>query len=232
MDNPSELLPFQNKSLIDIPGELWMDIPGFEGSYQASNMGRIKSLDRTIDHPRLYRQFVKGQILSQSVSKNQDIKTGEPMIDLRLTLTVENTPRYFNTRRLIYMTFIDPHLDYKKDKLYIINKDCDGYNNRRENLQAVTHREKQVRAIARGRVLPSYLKTADRSNWKKNYTNSKPVAQYDLQGNLLKEFPSVREATRQTRISDKAIISVAKGLYKQWNGFVWKYIIELPKQKD
>jgi hypothetical protein len=25
------------------------------------------------------------------------------------------------------------------------------------------------------------------------------------------------------QLDDKAIIQVAKGLYKQWNGFVWKY---------
>ncbi len=31
-----------------MPGEVWKDIPGFEGSYQASNLGRVKSLDRII----------------------------------------------------------------------------------------------------------------------------------------------------------------------------------------
>src|SRR5579872_2809626 len=117
-----------------MPGEVWKDIPGFEGSYQASSLGRIKSLDRTIPHSRLYKQFVKGQILSQSVSKNRNIKTGEPMIDLRVTLTVENSPHYFNVRRLIYQTFVDPHLDYKKDSIYVVNIDGDGYNNRPENV--------------------------------------------------------------------------------------------------
>lgn len=216
-------LPFQNRSLIDLPGEIWKDIPGFEGYFQASSMGRIKSLDRIIPHPRLYEQFVKGQILSQSVSKNNNVKTGEPMIDLRVTLTVEGVPHYFNTRRLIYKTFINPHLDYKKGKLYIVNLDCNGYDNRPENLKAVTHSEKQLRAISRERVLPSILKTGDRSNWKKNYANRKPVEQYDLNGNFVKEYPSVREASRQSAIEDKAIIQVAKGMYKQWNGYVWKY---------
>jgi hypothetical protein len=52
-------------------GESWKDVPGFEGSYQASDRGRVKSLDRTIPHPWLKTQFVKGRILSQSVSKNR-----------------------------------------------------------------------------------------------------------------------------------------------------------------
>ncbi|HTK20990.1 MAG TPA: NUMOD4 domain-containing protein [Mucilaginibacter sp.] len=223
-----DILPYKNKSLIDLPGETWQDIPGFEGIYQASSMGRIKSLDRTISHPRLYKQFVKGRILAQSISKNQNIKTGEPTIDLRVILTVENRSYYFNTRRLIYITFIDSKLNYQKDQFYIINVDGDGYNNRPENLKAVTHSEKQLRAYSRDRVPVSNLKTADRTNWKRNDTTGRPVSQYDLKGNLLNEYKSVKEAMRQTGIWDKNIIEVAKGKYKQWNGFVWKYA-EKPK---
>ncbi|MGF7076240.1 hypothetical protein [Mucilaginibacter sp. 3215] len=62
------------------------------------------------------------------------------MIHLRVTLTIENRAYYFNTRRLIYKTFIDPHLDYNKDGLYVINTDNNGYNNRPENLKLVTKR--------------------------------------------------------------------------------------------
>jgi hypothetical protein len=223
MVSSNVLLPYQNKSLADMPGEVWKDIPGFEGTYQASTMGRIKSLDRIIPHPRLYQQFVKGQIMSQSVAKNCNIKTGKPMIDLRVTFAVENKQYYFNTRRVIYKTFIDPHLDYEKDGLYVINMDGDGYNNRPENLGLVTKSEKQLRAIRRDRVVPT-LKTADRTNWKKSTSRCKPVAQYDLEGNLIKQYIGVREAARQTNIQDKVIIQVAKGLYKQWNGLVWKYV--------
>jgi len=206
-----------------MPGEVWKDVPGFEGTYQASTMGRVKSLDRIIPHPRLHQQFVKGQIMSQSVAKNRNIKTGEPMIDLRVTFAVENNQYYFNTRRVIYKTFIDPHLDYQNDGLYVINVDGDGFNNRPENLALVIKSEKQLRAVKRDRVLP-FLKTADRSNWKKNYSRCKPVAQYDKQGNMIGQYPSIKEASRQLRLDEKAIIQVAKGLYKQWNGFVWKYV--------
>src|ERR1700744_3944779 len=94
--------------------------------------------------------------------------------------------------------------------------------NRPENLRLVTKSEKQRRVIQRDRILP-FLKTADRSNWKKDYSKRKPVEQYDLEGNLINQFASIREASRKMHIDDKAIIQVAKGLYKQWNGYVWKY---------
>ena len=49
MDN---LLPHQNFSLEDIEGEIWKDIERFEGRYQMSNFGRLKSLSRIIDNKR------------------------------------------------------------------------------------------------------------------------------------------------------------------------------------
>ena len=149
------------------------------------------------------------------------------MIDLRVILTMENVQYSFNTRRLIYKTFIDPQLDYEKDGMYVVNIDGDGYNCRLDNLQLVTKSEKQLRAVKRDRVMPT-LKTADRTNWRKNYSTSKPVEQYDLQGNFIREFPSVRAAAREMRIEDKVIIQVAKGVYKQWNAYVWKYKQDRP----
>lgn len=107
--------------------------------------------------------------------------------------------------------------------MYVINVDNNGNNNRPENLKLVTKSEKQKRAASRNRLYP-YLKTADRTSWKKNYSTSKAVAQYDLEGNLIKQYPSIREAVRQSNFGDKAIIQVAKGLYKQWGGFIWKYL--------
>jgi hypothetical protein len=79
-----------------MPGEVWKDIPCFEGSFQASNLGWVKSLDRIIDPPRIKKQFVKGQILCQSVARNRNIGAGEPTIDLWVTTTVEAQPHYFN----------------------------------------------------------------------------------------------------------------------------------------
>jgi len=203
-------------------GEKWKDISGFEGYYEASNYGRIRSLDREIPHPRLHKQFVKGQILSQSIARNKNILTGEASIDLRVTLAKDNAQYYFNTRRIIYSTFIK-EIDYQKDGLYVINKNGDGFDCSSTNLQLITKSYKQHRAIARGRVDFSILKTIDRSTWKKNYSRRKPMEQYDLKGKLIAKYKSITEASEKTGIGEKEIISVAKGRYSQWKGFRWKY---------
>lgn len=221
--NPMPLLyPYQIKSLKDLKGEVWKDIPGFDGYYQISSLGRVKSLDREIPHPRLGKQFVRGQILSQSVAKNRNIKTGEPSIDLRASLAKENQQYYFNTRRLVYTVFID-EINYEHDGLYVINKNGDGFDCRMKNLKLVTKSEKQFRAIARDRVDLTYLKTVDRSHWKKNYSKRKPINQYTLKGTLIASYKSIREASKKTGFDSKSIIQTAKGMYSQWGGFKWKY---------
>lgn len=37
---------YKNLSLEDLPNEEWRDVVGYEGLYQVSNMGRVKSLKR------------------------------------------------------------------------------------------------------------------------------------------------------------------------------------------
>lgn len=215
---------YTNKSLTTLKGEKWKDISEFEGVYKISNLGRVKSLDRTIPHPRLKEQFVAGRILSQSMAENKNIKTGEPMIDLRVSLSKDGTQHYFNTRRLVYTTFVKP-INFDKDGLYVINKDGNGFNNALSNLKLVTKSEKSIRAFLRDRVVESYLKTADRSEWKNygGYTRRKAVKQYSLKGKLIARYESIREAFRQTGCGEKEIIMVARGVARQTKGFKWKY---------
>jgi len=45
--------------------EIWKDIPGYEGLYQASNLGQIRSLNRYVDNQQngIGQRLVKGRIL-------------------------------------------------------------------------------------------------------------------------------------------------------------------------
>jgi hypothetical protein len=48
--------------------ETWKDIPGYEGLYQISNLGRVKSLARRIDHKFTGFSTYKERILKQNLS--------------------------------------------------------------------------------------------------------------------------------------------------------------------
>lgn len=53
-----------NANNTSLPGETWKPIPGWEGYYQASDHGRVRSLDRTITYPSGKEVRLKGKILS------------------------------------------------------------------------------------------------------------------------------------------------------------------------
>ncbi len=54
---------------------------------------------------------------------------------------------------------------------------------------------------------------------------SKPIIQYDLQGNFIKEWRSGKEAGLTLGISNGSIANALRGRYKQMNGYIWKYKI-------
>jgi NUMOD4 motif/NUMOD1 domain len=217
------MYPYENILLKKLKGEIWKDIPAYEGYYMVSSLGRVKSLDRIIPHPRLGYQPVKGRMLKQKIIKDYNKHTGDAMISLQVALALENIIHYYNVRRLVYTAF-KRKINFKTDGLYVINKDSDGYNNRVSNLKLVPKTEKQRRSINNGRQDFEYLKTIDRSGWKKNYSRRIPVSQYSAKGKLVRKYKSIREAHEITGFDSKEISNAAKGLYNGcWRGYRWKF---------
>jgi hypothetical protein len=227
---PLQDYPYLNLSLCDIPGERWKDVPEFEGIYQASDLGRIKSLDREINHPlSTHKQFLKGKVLKQSITSYKNIKTGEPMVELGVCLSKGGKQYYFITRRVIYSVFMI-NIDYKNDALCVINADGDGFNNKVVNLKLVTKSQKTRRTYLRDRM-DSFLKNADRSTWTKiygGYVKAKPVKQFTVKGKLINQYASIREAARQTGCDAKSIIAAARGMVQHVKGYRWEYADQEP----
>jgi hypothetical protein len=48
--------------------EIWKDIVGYEGIYQVSNLGEVKSLSRIVDRGLLPNRFQKERILKKSIN--------------------------------------------------------------------------------------------------------------------------------------------------------------------
>lgn len=111
--------------------ELWKDIPGFEGEYQASNIGRIKSLKKSYKTGKGYIRTVPDKL----------------MICHKLTakgyLRVSIKKRQYFIHRLIALTFIDNSLN--KEQINHINGIKT--DNRIENLEWVTNQENRNHAV-------------------------------------------------------------------------------------
>lgn len=99
--------------------EIWKDIKGFEGCYQISNYGNVRSLDRIKNH-RLYHS----QIISQKTDKD-----GYKNVSLHL----DGKVKYFRVHRLVAEAFVHN----PKPNIYDIINHKDGVvdNNKASNLE-------------------------------------------------------------------------------------------------
>lgn len=60
----------------------------------------------------------------------------------------------------------------------------------------------------------------------KSGNNARPVEQYDLDGNFIKRYKSIGEASKETGAFHSSILHCCRGFYKQSNGYVWKFADE------
>lgn len=82
----------------DLEGEIWKDIPNFEGVYQASNKGRIRSLAHTVEVKTKngsYFRHKEGRILSPHMQNY-----------MRVSLSSCGTSKSYLVHRLVAETFL------------------------------------------------------------------------------------------------------------------------------
>lgn len=108
--------------------EIWKDISGYEGLYQISNLGRVKSLDRKVPHKRYSIQMRKGCILKFSCN-HQGYYT--------VKLNSNNKSKSYRVNKLVYETFVG-----KVKNGYVVDHidNEQRQNNSLTNLQEITFR--------------------------------------------------------------------------------------------
>ena len=106
--------------------EEWKDIPNFEGLYQASTHGRIKSLDTIKEYTnfkgKVCRQFKKGKILKPYK------QAGEY---LTVTLYKDGIEEFWFVHRLVALTFLKNPKGFKSVSFINGNKNNTKANNLR-----------------------------------------------------------------------------------------------------
>lgn len=106
--------------------EIWKDIKGFEGRYQVSNMGRVRSLDRWTLNDRPY--FLKGMMLKLSLNKGKGY--------LRVSLSEgHRNYKHYEVHRLVALHFVPGY----KEGLVVNHKNEIKTDNRAENLEWCTY---------------------------------------------------------------------------------------------
>ena len=184
--------------------EEWRTIKGYEGLYEVSNLGRVKSLSRTMPHKNFGTWNIRERILKQN--------WGGPTDSQYLYVFLHKghgNQRLFRVHRLVAEAFL-PKIEGRN---VVNHKDCDRSNNAASNLEWCTDLENTRHAFANGRC----------SN----------VGKYQMRAvvnvDTGERFTSIDEACKRYGVTHRAIYQVANGKGTTCCGFHWQYADEHDK---
>lgn len=194
-------------SLEDFEGEVWKDIPNYEGWYQVSNLGRIKSVDRQFTLQRVC-DSVPRIITCKACIIKACTKRGNY---LTCHLKKNGTSTSVKFHQVVCKAF-HPNPDKLPEINHINEVKTD---NRADNLEWCT------------RAYNANWGTAIERNIRKRINSpllSKKVYQYDTDGNFMLAYPSIKEAAKATGAKVSNIAAVCNnGKSSTTAGFIWSF---------
>lgn len=196
--------------------EIWKDIEGYEGLYQVSNLGRVKSLERKV------QSSYRGKPYTRNI--NEKILNGHNDSDGYLIFGLhKNNKLYFHkAHRLVAKAFIPNPNNYpiinhkdecKTNNIVWINEDG-SIDQEKSNLEWCTNEYNTNYGTRNSRIQESQTNRSD---------CSKKVAKYTLDGSFIMVYPSINEAARQNNCYDACIGACCKGKMRYYKGFKWRY---------
>lgn len=156
---------------------IWKPILGFEGLYEINNIGEIKSLDRVHKNVSYNARLTRSKFLKPNINNSG-------YLNVRLKDSDENVKTYL-VHRLVALSFIRN----TENKEYVNHIDGNKLNNNINNLEWSTPSENNFHSIK------SNLNKCTRS----------VIMVNSLSKEIIKIFPSLHEADRQTGIDYRKI---------------------------
>ena len=180
--------------------EIWRDIPGLEGRYQASTLGRIKSLSRRVNTWNAHKT------IPECILKDAVGTSGYKQVRI--------DGRSKSVHRLIALTFIPiPNPNCTQ----VNHLDEDKTNNSVKNLEWCTPKHN----INWGTSLVRRSKTQrNKGSQLNNRGTSRPVICVDNGATFL----SIADASRKTGIDGSSISQCCKGRRPITHGLRWRYL--------
>lgn len=182
-------------------------LSGYEGYYQISNKGKVKSLSRLI---KAKNNFVT----KERILKNQDNSRGY----LRVELKVDNKKQKFFIHRLVAEHFID-----KPEGCNVVNHlDCNPHNNNVENLEWTTLKgnTRYMQKLGRDKRTFTWIKKLTKTQRK---VNGKKVQGISINGTKILNYEAVNEV-KIDGFQPSCVSCCCNGKRLTHKGYVWRFI--------
>lgn len=180
--------------------EIWKDVPGYEGYYQVSTFGNVRSVDRVTENNRnnpkrtQWYRFFPGKTITPELTQGGY---------LRVKLTKLRQRNKFFIHRLVAQTFIKNPLNLP----FVNHKDENKLNNNVTNLEWCDH---------------DYNMHYGTLQQRKAESHKKPIIQYSELGEFIKECASATDAAKELGFVQQRIC-LACSTQKVYKGYIWRY---------
>lgn len=186
--------------------EIWKDIKGFEGYYQVSNFGKIKSRPRKRFGIQGEYAFNKGLLKCTLNSRGYAC----------VSLSVNGNKNNILVHRVVATAFI-PNPENKPE---VNHKNGIKHDNRVENLEWVTKSENITHTYRQlGRIHPKGMK----GKFGMESSGAKIVMQFTKNNEFIREWSCVNQAARELNIPASSIGKVARKERNHTHQFIFKY---------
>lgn len=192
--------------------ELWKDINGYEGYYQISSQGNVRSVDRFDGvHDR------KGTVIKPNLKQNGYLQVG---------LRKHNTRKWFGVHRLVAIHFIEN----PNNKPQVNHIDGNKQNNTIENLEWVTEKENQTHAAKRGLRdnMPKGERHSNYGKYGENSRSAKPVIRRDPKTGETKLYKA-KILAKDEGFDVTSISKCCHGKLKTHKGYEWYFAKDFDK---
>lgn len=182
--------------------EVWADIPEYEGLYQVSSHGRVRSMDKSFIRRNGRRYQRNGCVLSPATNKD-----GYRQVSLARRGRLSTR----KIGQLVLLAFHGRSDGKEVDHINAVRSD-----DRLENLRYASHKEN---------CNNGHFKRKQRErNQALNSPRMRKTLQLGKNGKVVKEWISLSEACRSLNMDISTVSKVCRGIDKFAYGFNWKYV--------
>lgn len=177
----------------------WREVKGFEGFYEVSDTGRVRSVNRNVQSCNGVNRHLCGREMKITRSKNKH-RHG----DCYYVVNLRKHGKSFV--KTIHSLVADAFIPNPENHPTVNHIDGNKGNNHVSNLEWVSYKDNNIHALYTGLRKPRGVK----------------ISQETIDGEFISMYKSVCEASRETGISRGSISHCVNGYTKSAGGFIWK----------